>query len=214
MKRAQSDEQKEERRKAILNSAREALDKQDYRDIRLQDLADSMGLVKGSFYRYFPTKQDLFMTLYLEELDEWLVAWSTSFSAVKYEEKKLEKIMLDSLVVRPRLIRLIGSFPGDLEPELSDEGLKNYKRFLKLYLVRSTEALGLLATRLGVKALSFLISLFVLIQGAAPLAFPIKRVAAILKKEKEFAILRFEFREIFAPLLNAVCRAYLGTDPI
>ena len=210
MKRAQSIEQKEERRKAILNAARVALDKQDYRDIRLQDLADSMGLVKGSFYRYFPTKQDLFMALYVEELDEWLAAWSTAFISVKFDVKKLENIILDSLDVRSRLIRLIGSFPGDLEPELSDEGLKNYKRFIKQYMFRSTEALGPLVPGLGADASSFLISLFVLVQGTAPLAFPVTRVAAMLEKEKEFEVFRFEFREIFAPLLNAVCRAYLG----
>lgn len=212
MKRAQSTAQKEERRKAILDSAREALDTQDYRDIRLKDLADSVGLVKGSFYRYFPTKQDLFMSLYLEELDEWLSAWGASFRNANYEDQKIEKIMFESLVARPRLVRLIGSFPGDLEPELSDEGLKNYKRFLKLYLFRSTEALGTLGQKLGAKAPAFLISLFILIQGTAPMAFPIKRIAEILNEDKELAVLRFGFQELFAPLLHAVCRFYLGTE--
>jgi AcrR family transcriptional regulator len=210
MKRAQSDEQKESRRKEILKAAKQALGRQDYREIRLKDLADGVGLVKGTFYRYFPTKQDLFMALYLEELDEWLAAWSDAFQGGKPEPDRLEGILVDSLEARPLLVRLIGSFPGDLEPELSDEGLKDYKRFMKRYLSRAQAALGGLSPRLGAKAPMFLISIFVLIQGSAPLAFPVSRVDRLLRGSREFAVFRLGFRGLFAPLLRAVFGAYLG----
>jgi len=225
MKRAQSDEQKARRRLTILEEARAAFDAQDYRDIRLQDLADRVGLVKGTFYRYFATKQDLFMSLYAMELEEWLAEWSAKVArasggtrAVKAARgakagspaAALERIMIDTLAARPRLVRLIGSFPGDLEPALSEEGLKSYKRFLLDYLSRSAAALGPFGRRLGKRAVPFLVSVFVLIQGCAPLCFPASRIAAMLEREEEFAPFRFEFPRLFAPLARALFAAYFA----
>jgi TetR/AcrR family transcriptional regulator len=208
MKRAQNDEQKGERRLSILSEAGSALDAQDYRDIRLQDLALRVGLVKGTFYRYFPTKQDLFMTLYMGELEEWLSDWSARSAGGEADPRRLEKILMDSLEGRTRLIRLIGSFPGDLEPELSDDGLRNYKRFMLGYLSRSAKALGPFQRGLGKKTLPFLISVFVLIQGAAPMCFPVARVAAMLREDEDLAVFRFEFRKLFPPLLRALIASY------
>ena len=208
MKRANSDAQKEERRLSILAKAQDALDAQDYREIRLQDLAAGIGLVKGSFYRYFPTKQDLFMTLYVRELEAWLADWGGRFADGAADPGRLETALMDSLAARPRLIRLIGGFPGDLEPELSDAGLRSYKRFMREYLARSARALGTLNLKLADRAVPFLVSLFVLVQGSAPLCYPVARVAGILREEADFAIFRFDFRQLMAPLLRAVFAAY------
>jgi TetR/AcrR family transcriptional regulator len=212
MKRAQSDAQKEDRKRAILAMARDALDEKDYRDIRLQDLAEGVGLVKGTFYRYFPTKQDLFMALYMEELEEWLADWSGKLAKGKADVQRLEVILLESLGARARLVRLIGAFPGDLEPELSDRGLKEYKRFILGYLERAVLALGSLRGALGKKAPAFLVSVFVLIQGCAPLCFPVSRVAALLRSEKDFGALIFGFKRLFSPLLRAVFAFYFREE--
>jgi AcrR family transcriptional regulator len=210
LKRAQSDEQKTDRKRLILSAAKEALVRQDYRDIRLQDLAEGLGLVKGTFYRYFPNKQDLFMSLYVQELEAWLDDWSGRLARGRADAEGLETVLLDSLDARPILVRLIGSFPGELEPELSEAGLRSYKRFMKEYLGRSTLALGPLLPGLGEKAIPLLISIFVLIQGAAPMCFPASRVAAMLCAEEEFAVFRFGLRELLSPLVRALFAAYFG----
>src|SRR6478672_6237677 len=45
---------------AILDAATEAFAQSGYRCTDLQDVADLLGVGKGTLYRYFPTKQALF----------------------------------------------------------------------------------------------------------------------------------------------------------
>jgi AcrR family transcriptional regulator len=198
------------RREAILAAAREALEGGDYRDIRLDDLAGSLGLVKGSLYRYFPTKQDLFMALYLAELEAWLADWGARYAACEGGGEALAEAMLGSLEARPLLVRLIGCFPGDLEPELSDDGLLSYKRHMLGYLRRASEALGGLRALMGDRAGIFLVSVFSLIQGAAPICYPVSRVAALLTSDPAFGPFRIGLRELLGPLLRAAIREYAG----
>jgi AcrR family transcriptional regulator len=51
----------ERRREEILDVATRAFSRQGFAGTDLQDVADSLGLGKGTVYRYFPTKEDLFL---------------------------------------------------------------------------------------------------------------------------------------------------------
>ena len=52
---------REERHEAILDAAAQLFAERGYADANTQVLADTLGLGKGTIYRYFPSKQDLFL---------------------------------------------------------------------------------------------------------------------------------------------------------
>ena len=75
MKRASTDEKKLERRATILEKARVWLSRHTFSEIRLADMAKELGLVKGTIYLYFPTKQDLFSSILTEEMEAWWISF-------------------------------------------------------------------------------------------------------------------------------------------
>lgn len=56
-----------ERKKQILEAARQEFMEKGFADTRVEDVARRAGLSKGAVYFYFPSKRDLFMALVLEE---------------------------------------------------------------------------------------------------------------------------------------------------
>src|SRR5262245_35884942 len=59
--RARAPERKAEREARILDVAEERVQRQPFADIQMSDLARRVGLVKGTLYLYFPTKEALFL---------------------------------------------------------------------------------------------------------------------------------------------------------
>src|SRR5688572_30089849 len=49
------------RRAAILDAAARVFAQRGYRDTNLQDVADALGVAKGTLYLYYPSKEELFL---------------------------------------------------------------------------------------------------------------------------------------------------------
>ena len=62
--RARSAEQKALRREAVLEAAEAYFLEVGYEAFSMAQLAKKAGLVKGTLYLYFKTREELFMTLY------------------------------------------------------------------------------------------------------------------------------------------------------
>ena len=78
MKRASTVQKKEERRASIVEHARAWIAQRSFDEIHLDDLARELDLVKGTLYLYFPTKQDLFASILVEEMEAW---WEGAMAA-------------------------------------------------------------------------------------------------------------------------------------
>ncbi len=215
MKRARNEGDKERRRADILAEARGALEGSDYRDLRLSDLARNLGLVKGTLYRYFPTRQDLFMAVYREELEGWLSSWGSILQAAAVgsptggaAKEDLVALWSRSLIERRTLVRLVGEFHAVIEPELSDKGLLEFKTYLKSLLERAAEKVEDSIPEFRDAGVELILGLYVLIQGCAPLCFPSRRIRDILNAEEELGIFKLEFATFFPPLLR---KLILGT---
>ena len=74
-KRARSDEQKLERRAVILKAAATHFSDVGFEKFSMANLAKLCGLSKGTLYLYFETREELLLTLCLEELDHWQAAF-------------------------------------------------------------------------------------------------------------------------------------------
>ncbi len=219
MKRARNEDDKERRRAEILAEARGALEESDYRDLRLSDLARNLGLVKGTLYRYFPTRQDLFMAVYREELEGWLFSWGSILGAVAdgsptggAAKEELVALWSRSLMERRTLVRLVGEFHAVIEPELSDQGLLEFKAYLKSFLDRGAEKVEESIPELRGAGVELILGLYVLIQGCAPLCFPSLRIRGILDAEEELGIFKLEFSTFFPSLLRKLVLGTVGAE--
>ncbi|NOK32976.1 TetR/AcrR family transcriptional regulator [Corallococcus exercitus] len=69
--RARRDEDKEARRRELLDAARALFEATSFAQVKMADVAARTGLAKGTVFLYFPTKEALFLAL----LDDLLTAW-------------------------------------------------------------------------------------------------------------------------------------------
>lgn len=208
MKRAQHPEQKDLRRKAILEKAREYRNARDIRSLKLQEIADSLGLAKGTLYRYFPTKQDLFMELYREDLEDWLKAWRDGAAEKPMTIDDVAALWMETLAERPQLVRMIATLHADIENDLSDEGILSLKRFMRDFLVDEGDALERLVPKTAGHGKEIILGLYVVIQGAATLSFPPARVRAVIEGTEDLALFRFDFSALASPLISVLVAPY------
>lgn len=70
--RARKPEQKAVRRDAILNAARSLFSELDYEEISLNGIAREAGFSKPNVYRYFSTREEIFLAIFEEEQGQFV----------------------------------------------------------------------------------------------------------------------------------------------
>ncbi len=129
--RARSPQQKAERRAHILLAAADFFSRQRFESIALTDIARQAGVTKAALYRYFPSKEALFLELYLNEL-EALAEGELNKALPLWEA------LADVLVSRSLFCRLTAILHSVLEQNL-DVG---QARTFKLTLLQHFAVLG------------------------------------------------------------------------
>ena len=107
--RARSADQKALRRRAVLEAAETYFLEVGYEAFSMSKLAKKIGLAKGTFYLYFQTREELFMTLYEQSLIRWSQVFisdlSDSMTSKAYAQKLFSTASADGAFL-PLLIRL------------------------------------------------------------------------------------------------------------
>jgi len=102
-KRAARAENKEKTRKAILEAALELFAKQGFYRTTTKAIARKAGIAEGTLFNYFPTKEDLALYFFEEELDE-VIGWYG-------KEKRLKRVPLPE-----KLFAIVHHFLDRLTP--------------------------------------------------------------------------------------------------
>ena len=109
LKRARTQDEKYFRRVQILESAELLFQEVGYESFSMGNLAKKAGVVKGTLYLYFKTREEVFLTLYNQSLIRWsgvfLDGLQTAMSDRDYAETLYETAMEDGSFV-PLLVRL------------------------------------------------------------------------------------------------------------
>ncbi len=107
--RARTAEQKALRRQAVLAAAETYFHEVGYEAFSMAQLARRAGVVKGTLYLYFKTREELFLTLYEQSLVRWSQVFrdclSDPLTSTAYAEALYATTMADGTFV-PLLIRL------------------------------------------------------------------------------------------------------------
>lgn len=209
MRRARSDEEKRERREAILAVALEMYHEQpSFAAFTMAALAERAGLAKGTLYLYFRTKEELFLALVEGLLGEWFgeVEERLSRGAGEWTPERAAAALLESLRGRETLARLLSILGTILEHNLEFDAALRFKRELYTRAFSTgrmlEERLSFLKPGEGGRVLVYLNALVV---GLWQMADPSPVIARILA-DPEMEGMRIDFERDLSVLLTAMLR--------
>ena len=133
MRRAYRPAEKASRRQAILAAALQLFRETPYPDLRMTDLAQRLGLGKGTLYLYFPTKESLFLAVLQAEMGAWFQQAELNLEATKVGSDPVavaEGLVLE-LMRRPLLPGLQALLHGVLEQNVPMAEARAFARFLQ-----------------------------------------------------------------------------------
>lgn len=122
-KRAYTDTEKQAREQKITEAAQELLAEKGFHAINMAEVAQAAGLAKGTVYRYFNTKEELFLSVFEEHLRIW---YGDFKSAIEEQENQIAvesfvELLVNSVADKPQFTRLIALKHIILEHNISFE---------------------------------------------------------------------------------------------
>ncbi len=192
--RARKQEDKELRRRSILGGARALFAERGWAGFTMADVAAKAGLVKGTLYLYWPTKEELLLSVLEELLWQWLDELDGRLDETRPGPSagRLAAAICDSLVSYEPLGRLLAVLQTVLEHNVSRASVERFKRELALRASATGARIDrLLALRVGdgARALLHANALLVGLQQMADSAPLVQEVLA----EPSLAWLKIDF---------------------
>jgi len=203
--RARNEEDKLERRQAILDAGLELWNETSYGDFTMSAVAEKAGVVKGTLYLYFETKEQLFLALisdmmvsYFDEVDACLQEGG------RWSKSRVVQVLSGALSGRDAFIRMLTVLGNICEHNVSYEQLVAFKR---LTLERFTRTAALLARRLPFlrpeSALRLVMHLSALAAGLAQVSFPSPLLDKVLELP-DLCVMRVDLKAEFAAAAAAL----------
>jgi AcrR family transcriptional regulator len=137
--RARKEEDKEARRRHLLDEARTLYQATSYAEVKMADVAERAKLAKGTVFLYFPTKEALFLAL----LEELLFAWFERLEALlehgegRWTGPRVARTVAESLEGEETLTRLLALLQTVLEQNVTVEQVRAFKERLLLAMTRA-----------------------------------------------------------------------------
>ncbi|MFG2377284.1 TetR family transcriptional regulator [Streptomyces sp. NPDC048504] len=213
--RARSEEQREIRRRAILDTATAMLDEMPVSAVSLNELSRRVGLAKSNVLRYFESREAVLLELldhawkqWMADLPDLLTTGIDAEAAVEERGEQFAAVVGDSLVGRRMLCDLLSAQAGVLEHNVSPEVAARYKRAA----VANVDALAALARvhlpELGDRAQQLTASMIMVIGAVWTHARPSQAMLAAYEADPSLAVLKMDFA---VALQEALATLTVGT---
>jgi len=204
--RARSPQQIEERRQAILDAAAELFSEREYGEVSLNEIARRARFTKSNVYRYFSTREEIFLTLYMQDFKAWAADFSATILLLprKANATDIARATLDVVLRHERLIKLSTLLSIALERNSSKEAILWFKTELSSHYPAQLDALQHAMPMASQEDLHFLFgALHALIAGLWPMCNPNQTVIQVLDTA-ELAHLELKFEPIMLRALTAI----------
>ena len=140
--RARKPEERELRRETILAAAAELFDAEGPQGAGLNAIAAKAGFTKSNVYRYFESREDVLMNLFLAELEQLLPELEQRFSAVTDGDlDALAAAIANAFIGRPRLASLSAIVSTTLEQNISEAAVISLKRGMNSLIQQAADAI-------------------------------------------------------------------------
>lgn len=207
--RARTPEQKQARKNAIVQAAKQLMADTSIDAITIGALADCSGLARGTAYSYFTSKEALFLSVMESDLRHWIDELSLQVEAMSATDARdaLPALIGSSLWRHPRLLDLMAALHTTLETRASENDIRQFKLALT-DLMRPFEALIEAKCQLAQGAgYSFLVTTNALAIGLGQMGRPSPRVTAIMDTEPSLGRFKIDFEQQFTQTLRSVLRS-------
>lgn len=165
-RRAITDAQKLFRRQEILNGARAYFEEAGYEGFTMTQLAKRLGIVKGTLYLYFPTKEAIILALYARALEDWCEVMKVKLGSPMAGDDFIQ-LFYDTTINDPILIPVLTRLEHVIEHNVSVELLIDSKRHFQACLNRIADKIQIALGLSGNEARELIMTLGVLLSGAA-----------------------------------------------
>lgn len=134
--RARDSREKEARRRALIDAARQFFNVEGEAETTMADIAGASGISKATAYLYFRNKELVFLAVLEEELQAWSGALFDALQGATGARSgarpdalaaSIADAISGSLTGRPLLLRLLGLLHDRLEPALTVEEVRAFK---------------------------------------------------------------------------------------
>lgn len=112
----------QDKRREILDAAEQVFATRGFTSARMDDIADTAGVAKGTLYLYFSSKQELFVSLleertqeYINTLDRWLENTQSLSEFIHVSVKLRGQLFVKSQRLVESMSHSVPDFPKDLQ---------------------------------------------------------------------------------------------------
>ncbi|XVV10049.1 TetR/AcrR family transcriptional regulator [Actinoplanes sp. CA-131856] len=213
--RARTEEQREIRRRAILDVAAAMLDEMPVAAVTLNELSRRVGLAKPNVLRYFESREAVLLEVLDHLLREWLTELAGELTVdegapMAERATVVAEVLSRSLAGRVVLCDLFGAQGSVLEHNVSVEVVARYKRASLERLTTMTALIEKCLPELGEGATLFSLQAMVLAGALSAYSTPPPSLRAAYQAEPELARFHMDLRESLRLALTA---ALLGVLP-
>ncbi|OJH34156.1 TetR/AcrR family transcriptional regulator [Cystobacter ferrugineus] len=203
--RARKPEEKEVRRQAILKAAREMLGEVETSELSLNELARRSGVSKPNIYRYFESREEVLLQVWIEEVREFGEQLRRSLATIEVgDSRAVASAIVAGFGTRPILCELTSICASVLERNLSADAIVNVKQTLATLIMNIAGLLRERLPALDLEDCAWVANVAaVYVAGIWPAVHPPAHVAEVLKRP-EFAAMQPDFEKDFTRYLNVL----------
>ncbi|MEU4250510.1 TetR family transcriptional regulator [Amycolatopsis sp. NPDC026612] len=197
--RARSAEQREERRRAILDTALAMLDEMPVAEMSLNELSRRVGLAKSNVLRYFESREAVLLELLDGALREWLAEVAGELAAgadpdrpARERGERFAAVVAHSLARRTVLCDLLGAQAAVLEHNVSADVVVRFKRSALTGLDAMAELLRSCVPEVGDEAAPVCLLAMILTGGLWTHCRPSPSARAAFEADPALAVLHLD----------------------
>jgi AcrR family transcriptional regulator len=201
--RARRDENKQERREAVLAAALAVWNETTWSAFTMADVAERAGIVKGTVYLYYATKEALFLALLGRLMGQYFDAVDAKLAeGGRWSPKRVARVLATELSGREALTRMLPLLGGVLEQNIEYDAALAFKRVTLERFDRTAERMERRAALRRGDGMRVLLRASALLTGLANMAFPAPVIERVFENEPSLRVLRIDLSEEFE---GAVC---------
>jgi AcrR family transcriptional regulator len=193
--RARQPKQIEQRQEAILEAALVLFQKKGLENVTLADIADKVGTVKSNIYRYFDSREHIYLRVLQRQASEWEKKVMPALDALKRKGTalKVAEVLTRSFIQSVELSTLITVINPVMEEALSPELVLDFRSAFYERRKRLAQALAAaLPGTLAEELFPLTLYIFTQVAGLWPLCHPSSESEELLK-DPEHAHLNLNF---------------------
>jgi AcrR family transcriptional regulator len=209
--RARSEEQRAERRRAILATAATMLTERPVADLSLNELSRRVGLAKSNVLNYFDSREAVLLELSSSELAAWVKDLAEMAGdalpelSIDDRAEQLIGAVVGTLAERPVLCDLISAQAGVLERNITTETALTFKRTAAAAYEDMIAAVVGVLPELGRDGAGRFIATASLLAGAIwSHSHPVPAILAAYDADPSLAALRMQFEPALADSLRTL----------